>query len=608
MALTAAAVEASVGCVLVDRAVAVVVLPVTVLGEGQQLTLADVPALEAETGLRAIAAGTDAAGGRGARVASLLQEAIVGLSVAVVVEAIAFFSYGEYLLFAGLVSRTVGVAMARSAVAGPDLVGFGRSIVAGTDCVRIAGAAHAVVDLAIAVVVGTVDAVLGAWDDFPQTLGHLTVDALLHATAAGPDALAKGRAIVAAYPEAGAAVVVLIDLAIAVVVEVVTKFVAGLESQGRADRLPRHSIAHHDPFGAAFTESGRAGLAESRQVVDLSVAVVVEVVAGFGGRRKRRGRAAKLPSQTTALQDSLGAAFTDADRAGFADSVEVVGGAVAVVVQSVAELGAGQILVKACSPVVVWVTKLGASMADALVEGVCGPGVAVLGAPRLTITLESVVNLSVTVVVGSVTELVLGDAGDACATVTGRQSLAGADALANCAGLVEVEAVVDDVVAVVVQPVAEFGAGVAVVGVWRQNRRVDWWGDCSISRRNRSVRSASAHVGRGGRSIERQDCRVGRRRNRSIRSASAQVGRGQSVERSGRTIACRIVRARVGVVVVCIGGASAVRLPVGRIHGIRASVLTRSDAIRGGHLTIGRVCILVYDADPGHAHLAAFAV
>ena len=437
LALTAAAVEASVGCVLVDRAVAVVVLPVTVLGEGQQLTLADVPALEAETGLRAIAAGTDAAGGRGARVASLLQEAIVGLSVAVVVEAIAFFSYGEYLLFAGLVSRTVGVAMA------------------------------------IAVVVGTVDAVLGAWDDFPQTLGHLTVDALLHATAAGPDALAKGRAIVAAYPEAGAAVVVLIDLAIAVVVEVVTKFVAGLESQGRADRLPRHSIAHHDPFGAAFTESGRAGLAESRQVVDLSVAVVVEVVAGFGGRRKRRGRAAKLPSQTTALQDSLGAAFTDADRAGFADSVEVVGGAVAVVVQSVAELGAGQILVKACSPVVVWVTKLGASMADALVEGVCGPGVAVLGAPRLTITLESVVNLSVTVVVGSVTELVLGDAGDACATVTGRQSLAGADALADRADLANVEAVVDRAVAVVVQPVAEFGAGVAVVGVWRQDRRVD---------------------------------------------------------------------------------------------------------------------------------------
>lgn len=209
---------------VVGHAVAVIVHPVTVLGAGQHFGRTDTPAILAEAHAHSVKACPDASGGRGASVACPIDETVVGDSVAVVVDAVAFLGDGENLIFTGSVPRSVGVAAARTSLAGPDSAGSGWSVVAGAERSRRADAAHAIVDDAIAVVVGAVDTVLVAWGDFPQALGQHSVNAFFRPTVAGTDALAEGRAVVAVYSEAGATVVVFVGLAITVVVEVVTDF------------------------------------------------------------------------------------------------------------------------------------------------------------------------------------------------------------------------------------------------------------------------------------------------------------------------------------------------------------------------------------------------
>ncbi len=285
LAPTAAAVHATFSRVVVNDAIAVIVQPVADFWGGENLGGTDTPAVLAEAYAHPVAAGADAASGWGASVAGLVEEFIIVETIAVVVETIALFGDGENLLCAGLVSRAALVAAARTGAAGADSFCEGGAVVAGSDGDRGAQAPQAVVDRAVAVVVGSVDAVFVAWVDFSHALGQQPFDALLGAAAAGANALGGGRAAVAADPHAGAAVVVFVGLAVAVVVEVVTEFWGRLERRSRAAELPVHPTALHDSLGSAFAESDRAGLAESDQVVDDAIAVVVKVVTEFGAWR-----------------------------------------------------------------------------------------------------------------------------------------------------------------------------------------------------------------------------------------------------------------------------------------------------------------------------------
>lgn len=170
----------------------------------------------------------------------------------------------------------------------------------------------------------------------------------------------------------------------------------------------------------ACTDPDCAGLAESEHIVGLAIAVVVEVVAEFGGWRQRHSRAVELSVHAPTLHESLGLACSDSDRAGFADPREVVDVAIAVVVEVVAELRAGQDLVQAGGPVVILVTELGASLTEADGLSPCGPSVTVLAAARLAVTVEAVVVDAVAVVVSAIADFVTGDAGDTVAAVAAR--------------------------------------------------------------------------------------------------------------------------------------------------------------------------------------------
>ena len=131
----------------------------------------------------------------------------------------------------------------------------------------------------------------------------------------------------------------LVDLTIAVVVDLVA---------GLGDRLSRGGIAADATIGAhggagALTRAN--ALVANRPhvrgvVVLLSIAVVVDPVAGFHGWLSRLGGADDLTVHTADLRAVLEAG-TGADVACLAEAESFVGRAVAVVVQPVAELGVG---------------------------------------------------------------------------------------------------------------------------------------------------------------------------------------------------------------------------------------------------------------------------
>ncbi len=144
-----------------------------------------------------------------------------------------------------------------------------------------------------------------------------------------------------------------VDVAITVVVQAVADLGAGFARRCIANCEESAGIAHPRPFGLADAFAIRAGVPDVEAFVCTAVAVVVEAVARFNGQvlgvEHRRG--AWLPTLLPASLGALGAdpklpAITWALVAGGAGNLTngraFVGGAVAVVVRSVAVVDRGR--------------------------------------------------------------------------------------------------------------------------------------------------------------------------------------------------------------------------------------------------------------------------
>jgi hypothetical protein len=249
-------------------------------------------------------------------------EVLVEEPVAVVVERVADLDVGR----AGVVADGGG--------AGADLHALGaevavRAVAHGADV-------EAVVGRAVAVLVQAVAADLGG--------GAAGGDAALPAgaaRAADPDAVAL--ALADADAAGGAEVEAVVELAVAVLVDVVAtdlgggvagdRVALGGGAAGRADL---------DAVALAGADAGAAGGADVEAVVGRAVAVLVEAVAADLGGRAGGDRVA-LGGGAAGHADlaAVALALADAGAAGGADVEAVVGHAVAVLVEAVAaDLGA----------------------------------------------------------------------------------------------------------------------------------------------------------------------------------------------------------------------------------------------------------------------------
>ena len=303
---------AQVGEVLVGLTVAVVVCPVAELLDGEAGDgIADHLPVAADHEPFHLTC-TDALGA-----GSLVRDVLVNGAVAVVVRVVAGLGCGEDLSVAGPPAHIPGHLLAHlpSAHAEADVETAVRAGVAVSLVAEHACAVEIFVDVAIAVVVRPV-AVLGGGHASDGVADHLAVEA-------GETTLvvARADAVGARFPVGNAVV----DGAVAVVVQVVAGLGCGV-CVGDAAQRPLGA-----PEGTRATQTQQARVAlesDPVDVVDLLVAVVVDVVAGLF---RTRGDLVVL---VVAVPLHLGqpvAVVVVGDGA-------LVGGAVAVVVEAVGDL------------------------------------------------------------------------------------------------------------------------------------------------------------------------------------------------------------------------------------------------------------------------------
>lgn len=330
------------GAIFVDLSIAVVVdIVAALVGESRFLFAgAGAPLAGSEAGARSGLArgvalvGAAIFGASGcAGVADLLLTGVadptifVGLAIAVVVFAVvALFSGGDDL--AEAIAPLAVLAGLATGFADADIFGPGGSGITGS-CLAIGAALLAgrqLIDLAVAVVVYVVSAGLGSGFDFAVASGPSAAVAGLCSFFAGTDVAGVGGTFIAGSGlsvVAGAAVFV--DLAVAVVVEVVVADVLGVGSCISDTAAP---FAASAGLGADTTDADvlgtrRAGVTGAclaigtrtgrtiGAVVVLAVAVIIELVANFGG-----GQALAFTPTPAAFGAGLGPLFTDANAAG----------------------------------------------------------------------------------------------------------------------------------------------------------------------------------------------------------------------------------------------------------------------------------------------------
>ena len=303
----------------------------------------------------------------------------------------------------------------------------------------------------------------------------------------------------------------------AVAVGIVSKapFLAGEARDGVAGSCAIEVADYHTRAGAS-THTGIATLAEAQALVGVAIAVIVDVVAelGAGGPGLRITDGVVL---VAADQDSLCCAGSNADGAGLVEARHVVDLAVAVVVDVIAELGVaipgesttgGALLVAGAgghcfpkagpNPNRAWLCQVevfvGAAIAVVIVPITpfwCGRddivhdalGVASSSASYDALAsahivaearhpdVEVLVDVAIAVVVDVVAGLGAGGAGISCAhgevfpLCAGEPAGAGADANPYLTITVEVEVLVGVAIAVVVLVIADLGAGDARICV-----------------------------------------------------------------------------------------------------------------------------------------------
>src|SRR5439155_420438 len=131
----------------------------------------------------------------------------------------------------------------------------------------------------------------------------------------------------------------LVDLTVAVVVDAVAGLGAGRARSDRALGAVAGAIADDVALPRARADTNRAGPAERKSVVDDAVAIVVERVAQLGDRHARGDRALHAAAVRGAHVAALARACADANGAALAERREpVVDDTVAVVIATVAEL------------------------------------------------------------------------------------------------------------------------------------------------------------------------------------------------------------------------------------------------------------------------------
>ena len=432
--------HAAVERVVVD-AVAVLVDAVAGLGARQGLPHAAAPTARA-AGLRAAAADAHAAGARGTRVAGA-REALVDEAVAVVVLVVAALRRRGHLPGARRAPRPRGAGL-RARAAEAHAAGARRA--------GVAAPGHALVAAPVAVVVDVVadlDARRGlAGAHARPPAGH----AGLGAGAAGAHALGAARARVAAPGHA------VVDEAVAVVVDVV----AGLRrrellTRAAAPRARSADLRTRETGANARGPARTRVAAPDQSLVDLPIAVVVDVVAELG-RGRARGHRADGARAVARADDAAGAhAGARALGAGHPEVRKaLVAHAVAVVVLAVADLRRRDHLTRAGAPHARG-AGLVARAADAHTRGARGPGVA---APDHAL-VDRTVAVVVDVVAGLDARADLTRAGAPAPDGAGlRPGGAGAHARGATRAAVAGarEALVDEPVAVVVDVVADLGA------------------------------------------------------------------------------------------------------------------------------------------------------
>ena len=477
---------------LVGRAVAVVVVPVAALHARSLLTRARVPRAQ-HTRLSAIAALPHPALLDQTAPAGLHQRALqlvlVGAAVAVVVVPVAALLDGE--LIAAARAPLAGHAGCAAVVALPHSAGAIAAAVAGLAqgevVVPLVCQAVAVVVVAVADLVSRTLVV----DARPPPTRHAAlapVRALAHAAGV---CLAAVAGLGQGQPQ-----LVLIHHAVAVVVVAV----AGLGRRqllvhARAPLAQRAAgllaaVAEPDvlgPSGAvvAAAHQGRAELV----FVGRPVAVVIGVVAELGDGELLSHARPPAPAEGTGLLSCvteplpLGVLLAVVAAAGQRiTELVLVGEPVAVVVQPVTDLLHRELLVGALAPSSAGATALHAVVALTLAASVVSAGVADL---LQRAALVSFVDLTVTVVVhavaafGTAEVVVAAWMGRTDAPLLRRVALPEArDAGAvgdGRARLAELEVFIDDRVAVVVEPIAELDVG-GHVGAAGVDRTTHWAG------------------------------------------------------------------------------------------------------------------------------------
>ena len=313
---------------VVGRAVAVVVEPIAGLGSRLGVGHALQRAADALLG----PARTDALLAGAANVAAS-GVAVVDRAVAVVVQPVASLDRGLVVLLADDVAV---LAMLRPHVADPRLTGRADAAALGI----------AVVGGSIAVVVEVV-AELGLRRDVAHAGAPLTLDAGLRTVLALPHALRGWGAGVTRLGRAVQTEAVLVDGAVAVVVGAFAGLAVGVGVAG--DTLPEHAV---DALVDGLLADPQAAGDGAEPFVGLGVAVVVEPIAELSVRQDLAFAAAPNALNVAdllareALAHPLGSRVAGVAGLGFAfdAGAVLVGLAVAVVVQPIAELGVGALL------------------------------------------------------------------------------------------------------------------------------------------------------------------------------------------------------------------------------------------------------------------------
>ncbi len=431
--------------VLVDRSVAVVVFVVAHFSRGGTAVLRQNP--HAVAAVAGLAVGADMPAGPAVGVVGGGVDSFIDESVAVVVDVVAHLLHRDAVVD-GLVERagTVLTVLARQAdPSAHAAVGVVEEQIEG------------VVDAAIAVIVDAVASLLhrGAVDRRRDPLAVAVVTHLL--CSAGQSADTAVGFVAEQHDQ-------LIDFAVAVVVRVVADFQGRGAVQNRVGELAVTVVTDRSraAIPSAHAAVGRVG-EQAEAFIDEAVAVVVAVVAQFGGRRcavvDRNGEAA---DRVEALCSRVTAAAAGATVVRIVEQVVgIVDASVAVVVLVVAGLGDGHALVHRGVP--------GAVSAEAGLVG--GTGMSAHSAVLLIVEkVEIVVHHTVAVVVAVVTAfrdrlaVVGGGVERAVAVCTVLAAVAGVPADAAVVRVGEqVERFVDRVVAIVVHAVAAFGAWRAAV-------------------------------------------------------------------------------------------------------------------------------------------------